>query len=110
MTTEITMVRIYLTEGQHQFQNLMKVLHDEEKVRGVTAFRGIAGFGQSGRIHSSSLIDMSLDLPLVLEFFDSPDKVARVLEHLNTLVKPGHIVSWPAQVNVGEKNAGPPSA
>ncbi len=102
MTTEITMVRIYLTEGRHQFQKLMEVLHDEEKVRGVTAFRGIAGFGQSGRIHSSSLIDMSLDLPLVLEFFDSPDKVKRVLAHLNTLVEPGHIVSWPAQVNSGE--------
>ena len=102
MTTEITMVRIYLTEGQHQFQKLMEVLHDEEKVCGVTAFRGIAGFGQSGRIHSSGLIDMSLDLPLVLEFFDSSDKVKRVLEHLNALVKPGHIVSWPAQVNSGE--------
>jgi len=100
--SEITMVRIYLTEGQHQFEKLMTILHDEEKVRGVTAFRGIAGFGQSGKMHSSSLIDVSLDLPLVLEFFDTPDKVAQVLKHLNTLIKPGHIVSWPAQVNIGE--------
>ncbi len=102
-TTDVTMVRIYLTEGQHQFQRLMKILHDEEQVRGVTAFRGIAGFGQSGEMHSSSLIDMSLDLPLVLEFFDEPAKVARVLEHLNTQIKPGHIVSWLAHVNTGEQ-------
>ncbi|VAX10633.1 protein of unknown function DUF190 [hydrothermal vent metagenome] len=98
---DVTMVRVYLTEGQHQFQRLMEMLHDDEKVRGVTAFRGIAGFGQSGQMHSSTLIDMSLDLPLVLEFFDAPDKVEQVLKHLNTIVKPGHVVSWPAQVNSG---------
>lgn len=98
---DVTMVRVYLTEGQHQFQRLMKMLHDDEKVRGVTAFRGIAGFGQSGQMHSSTLIDMSLDLPLVLEFFDVPDKVEQVLKHLNAIVKPGHVVSWPAQVNSG---------
>ena len=96
---EVTMVRIYITEGQHQFQKLMALLHDEEKVCGVTAFRGIAGFGRSGTVHSSSLIDISLDLPLVLEFFDRPEKVSRVLEDLNELVEPGHIVCWPAYVN-----------
>ncbi len=96
------MVRIYLAEGQHQMQNLMQILHDEEKVQGVTAVRGISGFGQSGKMHSSTLLDMSLDLPLVMEFFDEPAKVARVLEHLNTIVKPGHIVSWPAIINAGE--------
>ena len=100
--SKITMVRIYLTEGDHQFEKLMAILHDEEKVRGVTAFRGIAGFGQSGKMHSSTLIDLSLDLPLVVEFFDAPEKVKQVLTHLNTLIKPGHIVSWPAQVNSGE--------
>lgn len=101
-TAEITMVRLYLTEGQHQLEHLMRLLHDEEKVRGVTAFRGIAGFGQSGQMHSSSLIDISLDLPLVVEFFDAPAKVASVLEHLDSLIKPGHIVSWPAYMNNGE--------
>ena len=101
-TAEVTMVRVYLTEGEHQYQRLMKLLHDEEKIRGVTAFRGIAGFGQSGKMHLSTLLDMSLDLPLVMEFFDEPDKVAQVLEHLNTFIKPGHIVSWPAAVNSGE--------
>jgi PII-like signaling protein len=101
-TTEITMVRIYLTEGQHQLEPLLKVLHDQERVRGVTAFRGIAGFGESGQMHSSGLIDLSLDLPLVVEFFDAPAKVASVLEHLDELIKPGHMVSWSAHMNSGE--------
>lgn len=99
-TTDVTMVRIYLTEGEHQFQRLMELLHDEEQVRGVTAFRGIAGFGQSGKVHSSTLLDVSLDLPLVLEFFDEPEKVERVLEHLNEIIQPGRLVSWPAKINL----------
>lgn len=98
----VTMVRIYLTEGKHQYQQLLELLHDREQVAGVTAFRGIAGFGQSGTMHSSTLLDMSLDLPIILEFFDTPEKVSQVLTHLNSLIKPGHIVSWPAIVNSGE--------
>jgi PII-like signaling protein len=98
-STDVTMVRIYLTEGEHRLQELLRLLHDEEQVKGVTAFRGIAGFGKSGKMHSSTLLDLSLDLPLVLEFFDQPDKVQRVLEHLNGIIEPGHIVSWPAEVN-----------
>jgi PII-like signaling protein len=101
-TLDVTMVRIYLHEGQGQMESLMQLLHDEEKVRGVTAFRGVSGFGQSGKMHSSTLLDISLDLPLVIEFFDEPEKVWQVLEHLNELVKPGHLVSWPAKINVGE--------
>lgn len=101
-TKPVTMVRIYLTEGKDQYQQVLALLHDQEQVVGVTAFRGITGFGRSGKIHSSSLLDMSLDLPMILEFFDEPVKVETVLNHLNSLIKPGHIVSWPANVNSGE--------
>jgi PII-like signaling protein len=45
---------------------------------------------------------MSLDLPLIIEFFDESKKVEKVMENLNRLVKPGHLVSWPATINVGE--------
>lgn len=100
--SEVTMVRIYLTEGDHQLRKLLDFLHQEEKVRGVTAFRGIAGFGRSGRVHESSLLDISMDLPLVVEFFDLPERVEQVLGALNKMVEPGHLVSWPAQVNMGE--------
>ena len=100
--TQVTMVRVYVTEGRHQLQQLMELLHDKEKVCGVTAFRGIAGFGKSGKMHSSTLLDMSLDLPLVVEFFDKPEKVEQVLKDFNRLIDPGHIVSWPAYVTIGE--------
>lgn len=97
---DVTFVRVYLTEEKDKKSSLFERLHDEEKVRGVTVFRGISGFGKSGHVHSSSLLDMSLDLPVVIEFFDAPEKVSRILEHLEAAVGPGHIVSWPAQVYV----------
>jgi PII-like signaling protein len=99
--SDVTMVRIYLTEGEQLMKKLLAKLHDEEKVRGVTVFRGVSGFGKSGVVHSATLLDLSLDLPVVIEFFDAPDKVRRILSHLKDLLPPGHVVSWPAQVNEG---------
>lgn len=96
---EILVVRIYLHEAEAQMQKLLAYLHDDCKVRGVTVFRGITGFGQSGEYHSSSLIDMSLDLPVIIEFFDTPEVVTPILEHMNTLVEPGHMIYWSARTN-----------
>ena len=97
---QVTFVRIYLTEGEGLMETLLQRLHDEEQVHGVTVFRGISGFGQSGRMHASSLLDMSLDLPLVIEFFDVPQKVDAILEHIRKDIEPGHIVSWPGTLVV----------
>ena len=55
---EVTVVRIYFTEAEHKLFELMKQLHDQEKVAGVTAFRGVAGFGHSGKLHTSMLLDV----------------------------------------------------
>ena len=98
-STEVTMVRVYLTEGETQLKSLLKRLQKWEKLRGVTVFRGIAGNGDSGTIHDAGLIDLALDLPLVLEFFDEPAKIETIVDHLNEHIKPGHIVTWPARVN-----------
>ena len=97
--SNVLAVRVYLHEAKSRMEELLHYLHDESKVRGVTVFRGITGYGNSGKFHSSTLIDMSLDLPVVIEFFDEPAKVRPIIEHLNTIVKPGHIVYWPATVN-----------
>lgn len=93
------MVRLYLTEAEGRLQSLMKKLHDEEKVRGVTVFRGITGFGKSGKVHSSTLLDLSMDLPVIIEFFDTPEKIAEILAHLDKSFESSHIASWPAEVN-----------
>ncbi|HFD79432.1 MAG TPA: DUF190 domain-containing protein [Gammaproteobacteria bacterium] len=95
----VTFVRVYLTEANHTLEPLLKRLHDREKVRGVTVFRAQAGFGGSGVVHTASLVDLSLDLPVTVEFFDRPDKVEVIIEHLRDLVPPGHVVRWQAEMN-----------
>ena len=98
-SSTVTMVRIYLTEGEGQLKSLLKRLHDWEKVRGVTVFRGISGYGDSGEFHGNNVLDLTLNMPIVVEFFDDPEKVETILEHLNTFIEPGHIVIWKAEVN-----------
>ena len=99
--SEVTMVRIYLSETEKLLKTLLTKLHDDEKVRGVTVFRGVSGFGRSGVVHASTLLDLSLDLPMVIEFFDELEKVKRILAHLKTMLPPGHVTSWNARINEG---------
>ena len=95
----VTFVRVYLTEADKTLEPLLQRLHDREKVRGVTVFRAMSGFGGSGVMHTTSLVDLSLDLPVTVEFFDSPEKIDGILEHLSDILEPGHIVRWQAQMN-----------
>lgn len=95
--TEITMVRIYITEKSKLLSPIVDYLVKEVHIRGVSVFRAIEGFGETGS-HTASFLDLSLDLPLAIEFFDSPEKINTLLTHLSTMVKPLHIVSWSAFV------------
>ncbi|MGD0960806.1 MAG: DUF190 domain-containing protein [Methylomonas sp.] len=94
-TESITIVRIFLREGEHLLAKIIKFLHDEEKVSGVTVLQGSMGFGPDGEIRTSRLIDLSLDLPLIIEFYDRPDRVESVINHLQTHMGLAHVISWP---------------
>ena len=98
--TEVTIVRVYLHEAQAHMEDMLRYLHDDAKVRGVTVFRGISGFGVSGEMHSSKLLDMSLVLPVVVEFFDVPEKANEIITELNKTIKPGHMIYWSAKINL----------
>jgi PII-like signaling protein len=95
---QVTMVRIYLREGEHVLPALLRKLHDEEKVAGVTVTRGIAGYSSGGQIHVTSMIDLSLDLPLIVEFYDRPERTEAVVASLKRTLALPHIVTWPATV------------
>ena len=97
---KVTMVRIYITEASKLMKPVMQYLHHEAKVRGVTVFRAITGYGDSGGEHGAFLVDLSLNLPLTVEFFDHPEKARQALEHLNKMIKPEHVVFWDAQANL----------
>ena len=97
---DVMMVRVYLTEGEKLLKQILSYLHDEHRVQGVTVYRGIAGFGRSGVMHSSTLLDLSMDLPLVVEFFHESEKISEIIKYLKTLLEPEHIVYWSAQTAI----------
>ena len=97
---EVTIVRIYLSEGETQLKSLMKRLRDWEKLRGLSVFRGISGYGESGVIHGADIVDLSIHLPIVVEFFDEDEKINNILEHLGDQIKPGRLLKWSATTRV----------
>lgn len=100
--SQALMVRVYLAESDRALNRILHCLHDELHVSGVTVTRGIEGYGDSGVVHTASLVDLSADLPLVLEFFEEPARARAAMERIAEFVAPGHMVSWPVTVEKGE--------
>ncbi|MDQ8038963.1 MAG: DUF190 domain-containing protein [Rickettsiella sp.] len=97
-TIDILVVRIYINEASHLVDNIVDYLKSEAKVSRMSIFRAIKGFGETGS-SAASFIDLSLNLPLVIEFFDSDkDKINTALNYLQGLVKPEHIIFWEAKM------------
>lgn len=98
---DIAIARVYTMEGRDLLNRALDILRSEA-IEGVTILRGIAGIGTSGEIHTSSLLDLSLDLPLIIEFYDEPAKVEKAITALQSRLDFKHIVSWPASVHIAE--------
>ena len=95
----IMVARIYTLEGDDRIQKALMLLRDRENIMGATVLRGIEGMGASREIHTSSLVDLSLELPLILEFYDEPDKVVKAIESLLAELHFDHVVSFPGQAH-----------
>lgn len=70
----------------------------QEDCAGATVTRGLAGFGAHSRIHMASLVDLSADLPLVIEWVDDPARVERVMPRLREMVIEGLITCHEVEV------------
>lgn len=89
-------VKIYLREQEHLLKPLIKFLNEEQKVAGITVLRGIEGGTASHGIHTTSLLALSLDLPLVVEFYDEAVKVRHAAEEAVSKFGLRHVVFIPA--------------
>jgi PII-like signaling protein len=52
-------------------------------LRGATVLRGPMGFGHSSRIHTTKILRLSQDLPIVIEIVDAEDKIIKMLRYGN---------------------------
>jgi PII-like signaling protein len=88
-------VRIYFGESDHKGgtfvgRPLWRVLVEylrREGAAGATVTRGIAGFGANSIVHTASLVDLSSDLPLVLEWVDGVERVDQLLPGLSSILE-----------------------
>ena len=56
---------------------------------GATVLRGIEGFGAASRIHTSRILALSEDLPLVIEIVDAAEKVEAFLAAVDDMLSEG---------------------
>jgi hypothetical protein len=99
MSNVVTVARIYLIEGRDDVNKVITRLIEID-ARGFTVFKGVAGLGSDHRLHKASLLALSSELPIIIEFFDEPERVKEIIIQLGDLVKPDLVVSWPAQTGI----------
>jgi len=70
----------------------------EMHLAGATVLRGPMGFGASSRLHTTKILRLSEDLPLVIEIVDSEDKINGFLPTLDGMMSSGLITLEKVQV------------
>jgi PII-like signaling protein len=55
----------------------------ELNLAGATVLRGVMGFGADSRMHSAKLLDLSMDLPIVIEIVDTKEKIDKLLPFID---------------------------
>ncbi|HUP47320.1 MAG TPA: DUF190 domain-containing protein [Thermoanaerobaculia bacterium] len=93
LTGEQVMARIFFGESDRwHHQPLDAALLERlrrEGFAGATVFRGTAGFGANSVIHTTRLLDLSSDLPVVVEVVDTEERVAQLLAIAEEMVEDG---------------------
>ncbi|HEY6335341.1 MAG TPA: DUF190 domain-containing protein [Alphaproteobacteria bacterium] len=72
----------------------------EAHLAGATVIRGPMGFGHSSRLHTSKILRLSEDLPLVIEIVDAPEKIDTFLPVLDGMMVSGLVTLEKVQVLV----------
>jgi PII-like signaling protein len=89
------LLRIFIGQSdQHEGQPLYRAIVEKAKelqLAGATVLRGSEGFGAHSVLHESKLLEMSRDLPLIVEIVDTRDKIKLLLPSLESMVREGMI-------------------
>jgi PII-like signaling protein len=76
---EAKLLRIFVGESDkiHSTTVYEKIVMEARKTElaGATVFKGIMGFGGRSRIHTSKILRLSEDLPLIIEIVDEESKI-----------------------------------
>jgi PII-like signaling protein len=97
------LLRIFIGESDHwhgrPLYEAIMLLARERHLAGCTVTRALAGFGAASRIHTMKIERLSMDLPIVLEIVDTPEKVRAFLPEIETMVADGLATLEPVEVH-----------
>ena len=89
------LARIYVGEtdtwhGRPLYEAVVHLLR-ERGLAGATVFRGIEGFGAKQHLHTTRILSLSTDLPILIEVVDQEDRLRAALPELESMVSDGLI-------------------
>lgn len=108
--SQAVLLRIFIGESDHfdgkPLYEAIVMRARELHLAGATVLRGPMGFGKSSRLHTSKILRLSEDLPLLIEIVDSEDNINAFLPILDGMMSSGLITLEKVQVlQYGEKAA-----
>ena len=93
--SDAVLLRIFIGESnKYKGVPLSKYLVEFFKKEGLaeaTVLRGISGFGKSSKLHTTSILRLSDDLPIVVEVVDRKENIERVKPKLDDVIEEGLI-------------------
>jgi PII-like signaling protein len=94
---EQILVRIFIGDvDKWHHQPLHRALIErlrKEGFAGATVIHGVAGFGAASIIHTSSIVDLSADLPVLIEVVDDQEHIDKLLPILDEMITKGALVT-----------------
>jgi uncharacterized protein len=96
------LLRIFVGQDErHEHQPVYEAIvmkARELHLAGATVLRGPLGFGHSSRIHTTKVLRLSQDLPMVVEIVDTEEKINAFLPVLDTMIGSGLVTLEKVQV------------
>ena len=104
------LARIYIGEsdtwhGRPLYEAIVHLLR-ERGLAGATVIRGIEGFGAKQHLHTTRILSLSQDLPVLIEIVDQEERLRAILPELDSMVGDGLITVERVEV-VAYRAAGP---
>ena len=110
LPSDADLLRIFIGEDEkYKGKPLYRVILEEARadgLAGATVLRGVAGFGGSSRIHTSKILMLSEDLPMIIEIVDNPERIEAFVPKLEEMIRHGLVTLEKANVlayRYGEK-------
>jgi PII-like signaling protein len=95
-------LRIFIGESDHwQGQPLYEAIVMKARalhIAGATVLRGPMGFGANSRLHTTKILRLSEDLPMIVEIVDAKEKIDELMPHIDQMVQEGLVTLEPVQV------------